>query len=687
MIGNEPASVTVDFAQVSFIDSSGLGVLVGALKRVREANPDATLRVIARAGRGEEGVRHHRSRRAVRPARLNRDVDASCASTGPGLRPSGSTPGRPSRARARRPRGRARCGRRAPLPRGSLRGRPAPAWSPRRASASRVSELGRVFSFTAAPPAAASTFPAPVAPGIPGGSRGQPWDPLMARAGSGGWWRSARRRVSRAVAVDPADADADRIRLELLVRVGELSNLELDTATRLEALLDAMLPHTADACAIFLVDDDHLHLTGARHVDPTRATHLGDPTLRGPFRITGSHPTARPCAPGSRCSTHRPRTAAATVCARSVSVRCSPCRCCGVTRRSARSCWPSSPPGRRSDPTTSRSRSSWRRRVTLSLDTGHRLEQERQIAETLQEHLLPRGLPHTVGLQLAGRYVGATRGIYVGGDWYDAVALGDGRVAVAIGDVVGHGLAAANAMGRLRAGLHLCMIDGLGPAEALERLNRYAFSFEESEMATVQVGIARRRTRDVPVRERGPPPAARRRRPAMRGCSRRPRCPTPRARRRDVRRRRGDAARRTPPCSLYTDGLVERRGESLTVGTGATDRHRVDARSTGLDDALDNLLEEFVPGGGDGRRRARRGAPRPSCTLARGPGGARGAVGDPACTAHLAHRSRCAHQRRRGPPGGGQRGGGERRRSTRYDDGTGTLRVDGHASDDAVTIS
>jgi anti-sigma B factor antagonist len=45
VIGNEPASVTVDFAQVSFIDSSGLGVLVGALKRVREANPDATLRV------------------------------------------------------------------------------------------------------------------------------------------------------------------------------------------------------------------------------------------------------------------------------------------------------------------------------------------------------------------------------------------------------------------------------------------------------------------------------------------------------------------------------------------------------------------------------------------------------------------------------------------------------------------
>jgi len=46
VIGSEPTTVTVDFAQVSFIDSSGLGVLVGALKRVRETNPDATLRVV-----------------------------------------------------------------------------------------------------------------------------------------------------------------------------------------------------------------------------------------------------------------------------------------------------------------------------------------------------------------------------------------------------------------------------------------------------------------------------------------------------------------------------------------------------------------------------------------------------------------------------------------------------------------
>jgi len=416
----------------------------------------------------------------------------------------------------------------------------------------------------------------------------------MARAGSGGWWRSARRRVSRAVAVDPADSDVDRMRLELLVRVGELSNVELDTATRLEALLDSMLPDIADACAIFLVDDDHLHLTGARHVDPSRATHLADPTLRGPFRITGSHPTAR------AVRAREPVLDTPTVDNRSDRLRglgLGSVLTLPLLRRDEAVgalllAFEPARPSLGSDDVAFAVELA--RRVTVSLDTGHRLEQEREVAETLQEHLLPRGLPHVVGLQLAGRYMGATKGIYVGGDWYDAVSLGGDCVAVAIGDVVGHGLPAANAMGRLRAGLHLCMVDGLSPAEALARLNRYAFSFEESEMATVQIGLLDVATRTFRFASAGHPP------PLVVD---------------DAGGRLIDSAPGVPLLTLadatyddvvvtlapgstvlmYTDGLVERRGESLSLGL----ERLVDAPLDGrLSDALDNLLDELVPGGG-----------------------------------------------------------------------------------------
>ena len=202
-----------------------------------------------------------------------------------------------------------------------------------------------------------------------------------------------------------------------------------------------------------------------------------------------------------------------------------------------------------------------------------------------------------MGVGLAGRYVGATRGIYVGGDWYDAVALGGSRVAVAIGDVAGHGLSAANAMGRLRAGLRLCMIDGLGPADALGRLNRYSFSFEESVMATVQVGIVDGRTREFCFASAGHPP---------------PLVVTPD----DAWLLEGgvgvpilaaedasyeEVAVTLPPDAtmlLYTDGLVERRGESLTVGLARL----VDVARRSFDrfdDALDTLLDELLPSGGD----------------------------------------------------------------------------------------
>ena len=80
-------------------------------------------------------------------------------------------------------------------------------------------------------------------------------------------------------------------------------------------------------------------------------------------------------------------------------------------------------------------------------------ERERQLSRTLQSSLLPRSLPLIHGIDLAARYVPSGEGATAGGDWYDAFVLPDDRLALVIGDVVGHGPDAAATMGQLRSAL------------------------------------------------------------------------------------------------------------------------------------------------------------------------------------------------------------------------------------------
>ena len=99
---------------------------------------------------------------------------------------------------------------------------------------------------------------------------------------------------------------------------------------------------------------------------------------------------------------------------------------------------------------------------------------ERGIAETLQRSLLPAELPGLARLALAAEYLPGAEGAQAGGDWYDVVELEGGRVAIAVGDVVGQGPAAAAVMGQLRSALSAALLQGCGPAEALELLDRFA---------------------------------------------------------------------------------------------------------------------------------------------------------------------------------------------------------------------
>ena len=112
-------------------------------------------------------------------------------------------------------------------------------------------------------------------------------------------------------------------------------------------------------------------------------------------------------------------------------------------------------------------------RAALAIGRARIVERERRIAETLQRSLLPHSLPVVEGLELEARFTPGA-GVMVGGDWYDALPLPGGRVAVVVGDVAGKGLRAAALMGELRAGLRAYAIEGGGPIETLARLDRLA---------------------------------------------------------------------------------------------------------------------------------------------------------------------------------------------------------------------
>jgi PAS domain S-box-containing protein len=133
-------------------------------------------------------------------------------------------------------------------------------------------------------------------------------------------------------------------------------------------------------------------------------------------------------------------------------------------------------------------------------------EREHKIAETLQRSLLPERLPPIEDMDLAARYLPGARGAAVGGDWYDVLERPDGRVALVVGDVAGHGLRAAASMGQLRNAFRAYGMVESSPAEVLARINRLVMSGVEQVMATVLYLVLDRETGEVTFSAAGHPP-------------------------------------------------------------------------------------------------------------------------------------------------------------------------------------
>ncbi|WP_082119698.1 SpoIIE family protein phosphatase [Saccharothrix sp. ST-888] len=123
-------------------------------------------------------------------------------------------------------------------------------------------------------------------------------------------------------------------------------------------------------------------------------------------------------------------------------------------------------------------------RAAIALDNARLYRRERETALTLQRSLLPQEIHRTLGLEIAYRYLPSSLVSEVGGDWFDVVPLSCGRVALVVGDVMGHGIRAAATMGQLRTVARTLATLDMPPEQVLTRLDETATGIGEGQFAT-----------------------------------------------------------------------------------------------------------------------------------------------------------------------------------------------------------
>jgi serine phosphatase RsbU (regulator of sigma subunit) len=216
--------------------------------------------------------------------------------------------------------------------------------------------------------------------------------------------------------------------------------------------------------------------------------------------------------------------------------------------------------------------------------------EQRSIAQTLQHALLPDTLPEFDGLQVGARYVPAASGINVGGDWYDTVAVGDGRVLVMIGDVSGHGLRAATTMASLRHAALAYAAQDPSPSFVLTQLSDFVNSGAHDYFATMLCALIDVGAHRLTVASAGHMPPLLIDRAGGQFVELDANVPIGVVRKTPYRQQTFFVESDTTLIA-FTDGLVERRGEALDVGLA---RLREAATNAAL--SLEDLLSELAQG-------------------------------------------------------------------------------------------
>ncbi|MGP3982588.1 SpoIIE family protein phosphatase [Streptomyces sp. KR80] len=229
--------------------------------------------------------------------------------------------------------------------------------------------------------------------------------------------------------------------------------------------------------------------------------------------------------------------------------------------------------------------------VAQALERARLYDAEFALARGLQNALLPHRLPPVEGLRTTGRYLPGTQGMEIGGDWYDVIGTGRG-VALVIGDVEGHSVAAAAVMGQLRSAVNAIAASERPPDEVVCRTNRLLADLDAGVFATCcYIELDPRTGRALAVRAGHPPPLLRR--PDGRtevlpldggtllGVDRESLYPVT-----ELQLVRGSV------LALYTDGMVEQPGRDIDVGVEALRASLAGSSPDSLEHMADTLVQQ-----------------------------------------------------------------------------------------------
>ncbi|MGW7514022.1 SpoIIE family protein phosphatase [Streptomyces sp. NPDC054796] len=232
-------------------------------------------------------------------------------------------------------------------------------------------------------------------------------------------------------------------------------------------------------------------------------------------------------------------------------------------------------------------------RAGLVLDNARMYAYQENVAETLQDSMLPRVQPRTAGCDTATRYLPGTRLGRVGGDWFDTIKLPGSRTALVVGDVMGHGLNSAAMMGQLRTAVQTLAALDLPPARLLRKLDDLAQRLGDNYLATCLYAVYDPIRAELQMANAGhiPPVLVR----AADGNSQLLELPT------GAPIGVGEVPFETVTLDvapgdrlvLCTDGLVEVRGEDIGEGLAALCESAAHPAAS-MDDACDTIIRELA---------------------------------------------------------------------------------------------
>jgi serine/threonine-protein kinase RsbW len=207
-------------------------------------------------------------------------------------------------------------------------------------------------------------------------------------------------------------------------------------------------------------------------------------------------------------------------------------------------------------------------RAGLALENARLYEQQRAVAHTLQHGLLAGAPPEDPRFAVAAHYQPGVRTLEVGGDWHDTFRIADDRIGLVVGDVVGRGIDAATAMGQLRSAIRALAGAAAGPARVIEQLDRFVARIDAAQHATVAYAEVTLDSGRMRFACAGHPP------PLLGPAAGDPRLlwggrSAPLGAYGGLAADRQEAELTLDPGArllLYTDGLVERRGQPIDAG-------------------------------------------------------------------------------------------------------------------------